>query len=364
MSILKKITGFLFLIGGGLYPLYLFPSGYPQVSDLIFVFFMISSFVYMLSVHRFDFKGFPKEWVFLVLVVIFVSCIWAIILQEFKVAFNMFFWIYNFLLSVCLYSLLRINYEYFIKIVLYSVCLALLVSAFGLVLHTGASIRSSGFFNNPNQLAYFSLLALVMILFIKDFKLDRVYYIPVLISGVLGILLSASLAAIASSLFIFASYAMSTLNRKRVIGSFFVSFILFIGVIFLGGENLSENLTERAKRFDTKVESVSDERNYNRIFSNLDYVLLGAGEGEYQRFGAYESLEIHSSFGNLIFSYGILGFSLFIILLYRVFKNLNYIYSLAFVAPLLYSVTHMGLRSTFFWILIVIGLSLKGRKLV
>src|SRR5699024_1310003 len=104
----------------------------------------------------------------------------------------------------------------------------------------------------------------------------------------------------------------------------------------------------------TKVANVESERNYDRIFIHAELVILGAGEGLYSRFDDRGDLEIHSSFGNLLFSYGSISLILFSVLLMRILISMPLAYSVSLLAPLAYSVTHMGLRSVYFLLLITI----------
>ena len=78
-----------------------------------------------------------------------------------------------------------------------------------------------------------------------------------------------------------------------------------------------------------------------------------SGEGSAERFPGYGKHEIHSSFGNLLFSYGAVGLALFLLLLWRALRNAPVYIWLIMAAPLTYSTTHMGLRSTAFWFLVV-----------
>ena len=51
-------------------------------------------------------------------------------------------------------------------------------------------------------------------------------------------------------------------------------------------------------------------RGYDRLVKYSQYLLFGAGEGDYSRFG-YD-IEIHSTLGNILMSYGIIGLLLFV----------------------------------------------------
>lgn len=363
MKIIKYATAASLFLALTMFPLYLFPSGSPQISDIFFVLFMIFCFLHLAIIRKLKVYSFPKVWLFLVLLIAVVSFVWSIILQDISPAYNLLFWVFNILVSYFLYVLLRIDHRFFTRVIFLAIYVALFISTVGVLFFSDGSVRSSGFFNNPNQLAYFSLLSLSIVMLIRDYNLNKIYYYPVLIFGLIGILLSASISAILAVTFVLAAYIYKSLTLKSFIGMFILVVVVAISVISIGGETLNENLEARSSRFDTKVESINSERNYDRITDNIEYILLGAGEGGYERFSDNDTHEIHSSYGNLVFSYGVTGLFLFLLLLYRALKGMSYAQSLALFGPLLYSTTHMGLRSTYFWVLIVICLNLKYRNL-
>lgn len=357
----KLFVSILFFLSVALFPFYFFSSGLPQVSHYFFVAFLIFGFIYINKVNEGRFYNLPLQWSLLVIVIVIVSSFWSIWLQDFTLAYNLLFWVFNYLVCFIFYSLLRIEYNFFIKVLFYSVICAVMISTFGVLMSEG-SVRSSGYFNNPNQLAYFSLLALVIIFLVKDFKINGIYLYLFVLFGILGVLLSASISAVLSLFFIFAGYAYSNLTLKKLGKMIFLITVLSSGVLIIGGESLQDSFKTRMDRFDNKVDSVKSERNYDRITDNLEYVIFGAAEGAYYRFGDYDTHEIHSSFGNILFSYGVMAFTLFISLLVKVYRTLSFPQFLTMLAPLLYSVTHMGLRSTYFWILIVLCLSFKSKE--
>ena len=63
-------------------------------------------------------------------------------------------------------------------------------------------------------------------------------------------------------------------------------------------------------RFDSDLLNENDNdnnleaRNYNRIWENPEYLILGAGESGLGRFGN-DTNEIYSTFGSILFSYGL-----------------------------------------------------------
>lgn len=89
-----------------------------------------------------------------------------------------------------------------------------------------------------------------------------------------------------------------------------------------------------------------------RILEHPEHLAFGAGEGAVDRFDPVHPIEIHSSAGTLLFSYGVVGSALFLLFLYHVLK-LASPYLIAHLIPVtFYTLTHQGLRESMFWILL------------
>src|SRR5262249_18565704 len=90
-------------------------------------------------------------------------------------------------------------------------------------------------------------------------------------------------------------------------------------------------------------------RGYDRIANYPEHILLGAGEGAYRRFySALFDSEIHSSYGTLLFCYGIVGTALFAGALFWVLKA-DLRTALFLVPVFAYGSAHQGIRFAFFW---------------
>jgi hypothetical protein len=103
-------------------------------------------------------------------------------------------------------------------------------------------------------------------------------------------------------------------------------------------------------------------RGYDRILHHGEFLAFGAGEGALYRFQSGETLEMHSSLGTLLFSYGIVGLLLFARMLWLIARGAGAKPLLFLVPALSYSLAHNGLRQTEFWLLIVLVASLPPRN--
>ena len=118
----------------------------------------------------------------------------------------------------------------------------------------------------------------------------------------------------------------------------------------------SNSVVERvAARFESigkDADDSAEQRGYDRIWLYPEYLLYGAGEGAEERFGetAGGDIEMHSTFGTVLFSYGIFGFGLFLLFLWIIFRRAPH-RQLVYFAPIcLYGLTHQGLRFSLMWV--------------
>jgi hypothetical protein len=95
-------------------------------------------------------------------------------------------------------------------------------------------------------------------------------------------------------------------------------------------------------------------RNYDRIIKFPQYLIFGAGEAKFTRFNKNFNLELHSALANILFSYGIIGFCLFMTIIIKVVLYLNLDNFFYFVFFMLFTIPHNMLRWPLFWIVILI----------
>ena len=97
--------------------------------------------------------------------------------------------------------------------------------------------------------------------------------------------------------------------------------------------------------------------------------MFGAGEGAAWRFGGpinprQGQREMHSTLGTVLFSYGVIGFSFFLVFLAMVFRRAPLAHMLYSLPIWAYGMTHQGLRDTMLWIFfgLVFGLAHYARS--
>lgn len=211
------------------------------------------------------------------------------------------------------------------------------------------------FFVNPNQLAYHVLLcATIVVMLAPRYDVPRaVLYVLLLLAfyvelrtysraGVLGIALLA---------------AIQIAHRPTIVTLLVLP--VFVLALYLDLRALDTDLWQH--RFETVEQSTADDyltdRGIDRILDHPRYLVAGAGEGYFLRFH-HSKFEIHSSAANLIFSYGVIGLSLFLVFLRWLSVSAGPRLTLLLIPALSYSLFHQGMRARPFWLLLSAALGL------
>ncbi len=343
-----------------MFPYYIFKPGLPQPSDLIL---FVTMFIYLnkrgLYMSK-RFLGHLNNFKNLVAYIFAVNTILFIVRIGMKdkdpsLITNLFY-TFNIIVFAFSFSLFDTYKKEFVYTTVYSVLLSgiiqILLSPWG---HMSEG-RETLFFDNPNQLGYYAICCLSIILaFERYLKLSRV--IIFLSFGVFFYftMLCVSKAAIGSMLLLMIVYLAS--NKLLSVKMIFTSMMVFIGVLVVlfktpTGEKFVRNLSYRLE-YSVKPNDVSEweYRGYDRMNNHPYYMILGAGEGAYNRFTTYiDNHEMHSSLGTILFCYGIPGSILFSIFILSLLSGLPRTYSLYILPVIAYGLVHMGLRFTIFYI--------------
>jgi hypothetical protein len=357
---------FVFLI-----PFYVFSSGLPQPGDVLLIpLALLALRAWNGRLDRSIRRPFSTLLVFTLWVMI-VDWGWALIQGNFGLfgpdTFLVFpiYYVYNTLVFLIVCVLYQRYGTRFLWLTLHVVLLTVVVqAAASLLIHRQQAFRGAGFFNNPNQLGFFALVAASILALGK-----RSLGLGTLKTGV-GLTLCSYLALVSASrsavIGIAILFALTVISSPRQI---VVAALLIGGLAALGGplshafEGTQQRLT--ANRYPQF--SFFEERGYDRILANKQYWLLGAGEGGTRRFvetTLIGATEIHSSLGTIFFCYGIVGIVIFLTFLLRVVERASLRSMLMLLPPLSYTIAHQGLRSTPLWILFGVFVCLKHSQRV
>lgn len=347
-------------------PFYIFDSGLPQPGDAL------SLLLLPLGLYGWNgrlpgaFTRPLRALLWFTLWVVLVQYSWATILGNWgfhgKDTFLLFpvYYLYN----ACIMLVALILYQRYgdglLRLTAWCLLLSIGVQIVGSFFTYYNHLRSAVFFNNPNQLGYYSVLAACMLALLQR-KLGLSFFVTAM--GLLGCiflgLISASRAAAGGSAVVL---VVTLVSNPRIV---LASIPLIAALVFTGPVAHAIESTEQRVTVDQFPEySFLEERGWGRIYDNPEYVVLGAGEGGTSRFrdSLIGTHEIHSSAGMLIFSYGIVGTSLFIWFVVRVLRGARLGASLMLTPIIAFTIAHHGLRDTMLWMVLAIFLTLKVRR--
>jgi hypothetical protein len=346
-----------------LIPLHVVPSGLPQPGDLlVFVLLPMALFGRNPKLDKTTRATIRALWWFTLWVAL-VNYGWAAILWKWDrlkdFVIHPFFYLFNAILFYAGLTIASRDREGFLRVTAYACYASIFVQFVASFFGRAEAPRDEGFFNSPNQLGYYALLAACIFALTQ-----RPLNLPRWLSG-LGVTFCAYLAVLSASRSALVGVAILlfilVFSTPRTI---IIATVVAIGEVTLGGPltQAIDNAEERAQTL-SRHGTFSEERGYDRIWNNPEYLITGAGEGEYQRFvkPGENGRELHSSFGSVLFAYGILGAALFSIFMARVFANTSFRDKAFLVAGLSFALAHQGLRSTMFWVVLVVFVVLKER---
>lgn len=357
----RRLLWFFLISGVIASQFYVFSSGLPQPSHILLaifsILFMVSCFLSNanllvganLSLYKFLFLFLGY--------VAFVNLVYSIISQN--VAYNVFtiYLIYNIILFCCVCGML-LRWAAAKNILMLAIWVSVIVLFLVWLLGFGRfnmPPRYNGYFNDPNQMAFWLLCLLSSFLFLSGKKLVS----KILLFGICAVLVVATMSrsALVGLTIIFVGLALMFAQpdagtslrgrvNRRILGSVFAAG--FAGLVFYSAVTSDGFMTIYERFISTDFGGQADVRGYTRILEYPEYLILGAGQAEDIRFGAL--LEIHSTWAGIFFYYGFIGLLLFTLFLYHIAKHLSWSQLAVFLGPLLYSMSTFGVRTPVFWI--------------
>jgi hypothetical protein len=349
----------LFLL---LSPLYVFGVGLPQPGDMLL--FLLAPLAVFDWDRRFDKTTARtiKALVWFTLWVTLVNYTWAVVLWKWTnrkdFIIHPLYYLFNLLVFVSAMMIAHRDRRLFLRATVYVAFLTIFVQVVASFFYRTDLYRGELFFDSPNQLGYYALLcACLFAMTQKPLGIPRLWSgIGVTCCAYLGVL-SASRASLAGILVLLFVLVFSN-PRTIIIGS-----LVALALISLGGplSNALDAAEARTTHERDPKTTFAEERGYDRIWEHPEYLGLGAGEGDYARFAkpGEHPREMHSSFGSIAFSYGLVGVALFALFFWRVVKGAPLRSTLMMVPALLYTVAHQGLRFPMFWVVLAVFAVMK-----
>ena len=344
-------------------PLYFFPSGGPQISHILFLFLFLFLFFAYKSRLFFD-----RSVLVLTLFLVFVFLREAISIIYFGAdiySLNFFiFTFFNLILFSYLIIFLKINEIN--NIISNSVLISVLLSSLGVIMLSGFSFtysnaddgveRAVGFFNNPNQLGYYSvcIFSLLTLLFYVK-KINTYKWVFGVVLSLFLCAASLSKAAMVSLIFSLILVIMTLINKKNIYIYFFFLFVATLFLLKLSSLIDWDDLTfiRRLQGIGSDNDDSLEGRGYHAIlYANAWEIIFGLG---YEKTLNIVGHEVHSTYMSILISYGLIGFIFFVvfnfIIFSKCFTKFGFIKMLVLFMPtFMYGITHNGSRFTVFWL--------------
>jgi hypothetical protein len=228
-------------------------------------------------------------------------------------------------------------------------------------------VRSRLLFNNPNQLAFWSVSLLLIINIISSI-LKSIRFAHIIGASMICtffIVISASRSATAGAALFWVYFYLK--SKKNILIFSLALAVLLSFFIFNGINSESDNFSQITYIFDkifaendSSAKSDSIGRGYDRLFEFPQYLFFGSGEGANERFNS--PIELHSTFLNILFSYGVVGFFLFIMSIASIFKKISIPVMVLLMILGAYAAVHMSLRVPLFWVTLLFIILLHKYK--
>lgn len=334
-------------------PYYLLPSGLPQLGDLLMA--MALPFALLLPQPRQgrDARRFQLYLALFCGYAAMVSLAWTFVLMDPGLAVSATYYAFNLCLLIVCLRIGALHPRATLLTIAFAIAVSAAVQAASTVLtFNAARFRQIASFNNPNQLGYWSLLSLC-ILFCIAGKVRIKWYIQ---APTVIFLLYTTAVALSKSGMISAAFlcVLHFVKKPRLL--FLGMVVLVPAYLVLENSTLVERINTRLENIGQQSDDTLETRGYGRIVDYPQYLALGAGEGGLYRYSSEfdTTHEMHSTLGTVLFSYGLVGLTIFaaaIWYLYRISSAGRFLYVLP---PFLYGFTHQGLRFSFFWLLLAV----------
>jgi hypothetical protein len=343
-------------------PFYVFHSGAPQPGNML-VLLLVPFAINQSKQLGPAFSKVLRPLLWFTAWVCAVDLLWAIALDKWSLDYTVFpfFYIFNLVVFFVGFSVYRRYGDQFLRATVYTIAAAVVFQVFVSFFYKTGYNRGELFFNNPNQLGYYSLLAACMVAFVqRRVRIGLVKASLVLAGCGYLALLSASRAAVIGIALLVVLLVFQ--NPRTIV----LASLVVIGLLGIGGpiSNTLETMSKRTELHRGKS-SFSEERGYDRLWKYPQYIVIGAGEGDTSRFSDGETItpkqknEIHSSAATVIFAYGLIGALLFLWFVVELVRGAPFRQLLILMPPLLYTLAHQGLRFTMVWVMLGVFIAVK-----
>lgn len=368
MTLKLHLVPVLLSVGVALLPVYLLKSGNVQPAHMVMAFFAI-----LVLLQR----GVPAtSWSLLIFAIFLYSFlvegVYTMMGGDHAMMIHSIFFLYNFLITCAVYLYCR---EHGLSALVPGLMIASVIAA-GTVIASGVDLReigeggrSTGTFNNPNQLGYFSvcLLSLTYLLY-RHGQLRYAVALGMFATALFLAISSLSKAAMLANFVVIPFALKPSFSRNSLvlwaIGA--VGMAVALLVTYQRGAFDDYLFMQRLANMAGEDDSSLASRGYFTFLDgNALQVLFGLGTRNVLEIVGHE---VHSTFASVLNNYGLFGFLLFFGALGVWWLKLREAYGLVGVfclagPAMLYGITHNGLRFTIFWLLFAASMAMAECEL-
>lgn len=282
------------------------------------------------------------------------------------------FFLFNFILSIGVYQVVLRKGTSVVWVGILAAAIFAVVSVYvsGVDLkELSDSGRSTGTFNNPNQLGYFSACLLSLSYLLYQHKSIRfLTLLGLLAASIFLAAASLSKAAIIANFLVLAFALRPKISGYAVTVWLGLAIALLIGMAYLliTGHFDDFLFYNRIVSMGSEQDSSLEARGYFAFLNgSLLQIIIGMGSSEVFWIVGHE---VHSTFASIMNSYGIVGLALFLAIYVIWGRTLYRAYGFAGMIVImgpatLYGITHNGTRFSIFWLLFSASMAMAVREL-
>ena len=227
--------------------------------------------------------------------------------------------------------------------------------------------RYMGTFTDPNQFGFYIFIVLLFAYLTKHEKADTYLFPITSVMGIFLVIQSKSLAAFLGLAVLYTLALLRFISEKFRVNKVILCVMLILtttGVVYyfiptsdFRIEDVEYNTVNRIRYkiynviYADGIKDILRERAAEKIINYPEYFIYGAGEGNYERYYPEPVNEIHSSFINLFFSYGLIPFAILMGWFKKRLKGLNAVSLVCFITILIESMFLVNYRQALFWVL-------------
>ena len=347
-------------------PLYIFPKGMPQPADYIVLMAGFPAILFAFIQFRGRIKYAIVFGLLFATLTMVINLVHYFHLPNDRFLRHSIYYVFNFAMFIFTLLVFRQAPYQMNRIAYYAVAATVFFQAFYAPFFGDIDVfRNTGSFNNANQLAYWCVLSMAIIVILK--RGERFTLLDFTLFGALVFLQTLSLSKagiIITGLMILLILCLKNMPRIARIFAFFGIVIIILTQV-LDPDQLEKNLnrfqaftavTERLQNIGAEQDDSLSGRGYDRLIRHPHYMIFGAGEGAFFRFGI-GTQELHSGLATVLFCYGITGSLVFMCFIGLVFyKQPWYFWAILFLV-FLFGIPHQNIRFTYFWVFLAIAYS-------